>query len=69
MIEPAKQVHTFFMTFSIDVVFCDADWRVRHVVHRMQPFRVTRLVASARRVIELPAGMAADVRPGDALRI
>lgn len=63
------QVHTFFMRGRIDVVFCDRDWRVLHVVHRMRPWRVTRWVGGARRVVELPAGAADAVGVGDELTL
>jgi uncharacterized membrane protein (UPF0127 family) len=56
IIDPAFQVHTFKMNFPIDVVFCDRDWNVRHVVRSLPPRRVTRFVLGARFALELPAG-------------
>jgi uncharacterized membrane protein (UPF0127 family) len=59
------QVHTFFMSYPIDVVFCDGAWNVRRVVAAMPPRRITGWVRRSRFVIELPAGAAGDdVRPG-----
>ena len=58
-------IHTFFMRFPIDAVFCDRELRVLKVVHGLRPWRT----ASSRRakiVVELPAGSAA-VEPGDRL--
>ena len=70
VIEPGTQVHTFRMSYPIDVVFCDKSWVVKHVVTAMAPNRMTRFVLGARRVIELPAGaVARDVSPGTQLRI
>ena len=57
VIEPARQVHTIGMTYPIDVVFCDRKSRVRHVVRRLAPQRITRVVFGARFAIELPAGV------------
>lgn len=56
IIDATFQVHTFQMDFPIDVVFCDKNWVVRHMVRSMVPRRVSRLVPSARYAIELPAG-------------
>jgi uncharacterized membrane protein (UPF0127 family) len=56
IIPGAFQVHTFGMTFPIDVVFCSKAWTVKHVVHRMAPERMSRLVWRARYAVELPAG-------------
>lgn len=69
VIEPARQVHTFGLRFPIDVLFVDADWRVVHVVPELRPRRVTKWVARARRVIELPAGGAAEISVGDSLAV
>ena len=68
VIEYARQVHTFGMKYSIDVVFCDGEWKVRHIVRDLRPSRVTRLVFRARFVIELPSGAAAGLKVGDRLQ-
>jgi uncharacterized protein len=52
VIEPATQVHTFRMSYPIDVVFVDRDWRVRHVVRKMAPRRMSKFVFGSRFVIE-----------------
>jgi hypothetical protein len=60
-------IHTFFMRFPIDAVFCDRELRVLKVVRGLRPWRT----ASSRRakvVVELPAGTAA-IEPGDQLVI
>ena len=69
VLEPAKQIHTFGMGYPIDVLFCDRQWIVRFVVSDLAPRRMTRVVWAARYAVELPAGAADDVRPGDALRV
>jgi uncharacterized membrane protein (UPF0127 family) len=50
------QVHTFQMTFPIDVVFCNKEWTVKHVERSMVPGRMSRIVWGARYAIELPSG-------------
>jgi uncharacterized membrane protein (UPF0127 family) len=67
LFERARQVHTFGMRFPIDVVFCDRDWRVVHVVPGLRPRRITRFVWSAYRVVELREGGAAELRVGERL--
>jgi uncharacterized membrane protein (UPF0127 family) len=57
------------MTYPIDVVFCDGDWQVAHVVRAMRPARITRPVFKARYVLELPVDAAAGLEVGDRLRI
>ncbi|HEX2195927.1 MAG TPA: DUF192 domain-containing protein [Actinomycetota bacterium] len=69
VLEPARQIHTFGLTFPIDVCFCDADWLVLHVVRTMAPRRVTRWVRRARYAVETREGGLAGVRPGDQLSL
>jgi uncharacterized membrane protein (UPF0127 family) len=56
IIDRAYQVHTFRMSFPIDVVFCSKSWEVKHIIRSMVPRRLSRLVLGARFAIELPAG-------------
>jgi uncharacterized membrane protein (UPF0127 family) len=58
-------IHTFFMRFPIDAVFCDRELRVLKVVRELPPWR-TASKRGAKVVVELPAGAAA-VEPGDRL--
>jgi uncharacterized membrane protein (UPF0127 family) len=61
-------VHTWFMRFAIDAVFCDRDGVVLHVARGLRPWRIAAR-RGARSVLELPEGAAADVRPGDRLAV
>jgi len=68
IIDRAFQVHTFGMSFPIDVIFCSKRWIVKHVVRSMPPRRISKLVPGARYALELPAGSApVDLKPGDGL--
>jgi hypothetical protein len=69
LIAPCRQVHTFGMRYAIDVVFVDASWTVKRVVHAMKPGRLSSVVLSSRAVLELPAGKTAATAtvPGDLL--
>jgi uncharacterized membrane protein (UPF0127 family) len=58
--EPAHQIHTFGMKIPLDIVFCDAKWKVLHVVRTMPPRRITKIVWRARFGVELAAGSLPD---------
>ena len=65
LISSCRQVHTFGMREPIDVVFCDEEWTVLHVVSPMRPWRVGKWVRGARCAIELSPGAARGISPGD----
>ena len=54
LIHPSQGVHTIGMTFPIDVIFLDRNWRVLEVRESLKPFRVTSLNWRAANVLELP---------------
>lgn len=56
VIIPCRHVHTLGMKYAIDIVFVDASWTVRRVVHNLKPGRLSPLVLKGRAVLELPAG-------------
>lgn len=55
-IKKCKYVHTFFMRFSIDVVYLSADRTVVKTCSRLKPFRFSAGGRRADSVLELPAG-------------
>jgi uncharacterized protein len=68
ILERAYQVHTFGMSYPIDVVFCTKDWEVVHVVDSMKTQRLGRFVLRGYYAVELPAGTASVAR-GDRLDV
>jgi uncharacterized protein len=70
-IVPCQSVHTFWMRFSIDVVFLDEHSRVIHLVENLRPFRISKHLSRARSVIELPVSSirATGTQIGDEIRI
>jgi uncharacterized protein len=60
IIAPCNAIHTFFMRFTIDVVFVDARGLVRKIYRRVRPWRV-RIAPGSFAVLEL-AGGSADSR-------
>ena len=70
LFEPAHQVHTAFMRYSIDVAFCDENWRVLHTVIALRPWRMTRWVRGSRYAVEMTGGSPiVALRPGDELSL
>ena len=59
-IEPCNSIHMFFMRFAIDVLFLDREGKVKRVLLRLRPWRVSPIVFGARTTVELPAGTLAD---------
>ena len=69
VIAPCNSVHTFFMKFTIDVIFVARNGTVRHISRGLRPWR---LAASPRSyaVVEMAAGGSEGrVQKGDRLEI
>ena len=67
-IVPCEAVHSFFMKFSIDVLYLNKDKTVRKIRHDMKPWKMS-FCLPAHSVLELPAGtaMRTKTEPGDQL--
>jgi uncharacterized protein len=68
LFERTGSIHMFFMRMPLDVVFCDRELRVVKVVRALRPWR-TASARGAKTTIELAAGAAAGVEPGDQLEL
>jgi uncharacterized protein len=70
LLRPCASVHTMFMRFAIDVVFCDGDLKVLAVAHAVPKWRL-RGQRGAKVAIELAAGEAArrSIESGVQLRL
>jgi uncharacterized membrane protein (UPF0127 family) len=70
LFEPAISIHTFFMKFSLDVVFMDQNFRVLKVYRNLRPWRHTGFFFRSRKTLEIPAGvLPAEIREGDILEV
>ena len=56
LISPCQSIHTFFMSFPIDVAFLDRDLRIVRIIPSMPPWRLSPHLFKAHSVMELPAG-------------
>lgn len=66
LLAPCSAVHTFGMTYPIDVLFCDPQGWVLEIVEHVKPWRMVRN-GLAGSVWELRAGAASSlgIKPGD----
>ncbi len=65
---PCPQIHTWFMRFAIDAVFCDKKGTVLFVQENMKPWRWGRFVRGSYYTLELPGGsLQGNVQKGDIL--
>ncbi len=55
MLAPCGSIHTFFMKFSIDVIFALRDGRILAIYHELKPWRLAATLRGFA-AIELPAG-------------
>jgi uncharacterized membrane protein (UPF0127 family) len=64
-----SSLHTFFMSFPIDVVFTDRNGKVLKAASDVKPFKLVAAPLRAYYAIELPAGSIArsNTREGDVL--
>lgn len=53
---PCKEIHTFFMNYSIDVLYIDSKNNIVSIDENLKPGKVGRFVKKAKFVIELPEG-------------
>lgn len=56
LIQPCNSVHCFFMSFPIDVLYVDKEFRVVDMDHTMRPWQMGKIRWKSHAVIELPAG-------------
>jgi uncharacterized protein len=63
---PCNEIHTFFMNYSIDVLYLDKDMNIVHIDEDMVPGKIGKKVKTAISVVELPSGRikAAGLKPG-----
>lgn len=55
-IQPCSSVHTFFMNYSIDILYLDADQTIIGMDENLQPGHMGRKFIRTVSVVELPSG-------------
>jgi uncharacterized membrane protein (UPF0127 family) len=71
ILKPCTSIHTFFMRFSIDVLFLDKNMRVIKIIQNIPPNRLSPIVWASSMAIELPAGRIGptNTQPGDLIEM
>lgn len=69
ILAPCGAVHTWFMRFDIDVVYCDRDGRVLKCVAGLRPWRFSGVLRRGFAVIELAAGHGPLPEVGDVVEL
>lgn len=62
VITKCRSIHSFFMKFPICAIFIDRDGKVVKILDNFKPYRVSGYYYKADKVIELPAGKAAETK-------
>lgn len=67
---PCSEIHTFFMNYSIDVLYLDGNNSIVYMDEKLQPRKVGKYVKNAKSVIELPEGKIkeADIKVGQTVQ-
>ena len=57
LLKPCRQIHTWWMKYSIDVLYLDADGKVLHIDPEVPPNKWKKPIAEAQMVLEVAAGL------------
>jgi uncharacterized protein len=69
-IQPCRSVHTFFMKYTIDILYLDAQYNIIGVEAKLKPGKIGAVYSNSVSVIELPEGtiQQKDIQIGQAVR-
>lgn len=66
LITPCNSIHTFFMLYSLDVLFLDKDFKVIKAIYDLRPWRMSWVYFKAQQVLEMKAGtLKKGIKTGD----
>jgi hypothetical protein len=71
ILDPCNAIHTMFMRFPIDVLFCSKDGTILRCAAKVVPWRIGPVCLAARYTVELPAGtiQANGIREGHKIQV
>lgn len=58
LLTPCRQIHTFWMKYTLSVWFLDKDYRILAIIDDLPPRHISPLISGSFAVLELPAGTA-----------
>lgn len=68
LISPCQSIHTFFMRYSLDVIFLTSKFEVVKVFYNLSPWKLTWVYFKSSQVVELKAGtLIKEIKVGDKL--
>jgi uncharacterized membrane protein (UPF0127 family) len=56
LIQPCNSIHTFFMLYSLDILFLDKDFKVVNIIYNLKPWRMTWIYFRSSQVLEMKSG-------------
>ena len=70
LIRPCNSIHTFFMRYSIDVVFLAKDYTIIKVIRNLRPWRMSWIYFRSKQVLELKGGSLPEhIKKGQKLEV
>jgi uncharacterized membrane protein (UPF0127 family) len=70
LLSPCPSIHTFFMRYSIDVIFLDKSFQIIKIIRGMKPWRMSALYSKAYYGLELNSGTIDEsISEGDQLEV
>lgn len=70
LIKPCNSIHTFFMLYSLDVIFLDKNFKIVKVIYNLVPWRMTLIYFKSYQVLEMQAGtLIKNLNIGDQLEV
>ncbi|MBY0416138.1 MAG: DUF192 domain-containing protein [Bdellovibrionales bacterium] len=68
LLNPGNSIHTFFMRYSLDVLFLDKKFKVVKVIRDLRPWKLTWIYFRSRQVLEMKSGsLNKEIKAGDEL--
>lgn len=68
LITSCNSIHTFFMNYSLDVIFLDNHFKVIKIIRDFRPWKMSWIYFKSTQVLELKAGsLRNDLNEGDML--
>lgn len=56
LIRPCRQVHTWFMSFALDIIFLDKEGQIVYLLPEMKPGKISPFIKEGFQVLELAPG-------------
>lgn len=69
MIDPCRSIHTFFMRYSLDILFISKKNEVVAIYRNIKPWRMSWIHITAQKALEIESGkLNPEIKVGDRLK-